>query len=189
MCSAALRTYLLELDALPDAPLIAMTPVSLRDEDDDESGNAVGTILCNLGTHLVDAEERLIAIRTSMRSAKAALKGLNQLQVTALSAAVMAPLGLGLLPSVQSAVRPPYNLVISNVPGPKDPLFWNGARLEGMYPLSIPTNGQALNITVTSYAGDMEFGLIGDRRSLPHLQRMLPALEEGLAQLEKAFGV
>jgi hypothetical protein len=58
-----------------------------------------------------------------------------------------------------------------------------------MYPLSIPTNGQALNITVTSYAGDLEFGLIGDRRSLPHLQRMLPALEEGLAQLEKAFGV
>jgi WS/DGAT/MGAT family acyltransferase len=189
MCAAALRSYLLELDALPDSPLIAMTPVSLRDQDDDETSNAVGTILCNLGTHLVDPEERLIAIRTSMRSAKAALKGLNQLQVTALSAAVMAPLGLGLLPSVQSAVRPPYNLVISNVPGPKEPLYWNGARLEGMYPLSIPTNGQALNITVTSYAGDMEFGLIGDRRSLPHLQRMLSALDEGLAELEKAFGV
>jgi diacylglycerol O-acyltransferase len=189
MCAAALRSYLLSLDALPDSPLIAMTPVSLRDQDDDETSNAVGTILCNLGTHLVDPEERLIAIRTSMRSAKAALKGLNQLQVTALSAAVMAPLGLGLLPSVQSAVRPPYNLVISNVPGPKEPLYWNGARLEGMYPLSIPTNGQALNITVTSYAGDMEFGLIGDRRSLPHLQRMLSALDEGLAELEKAFGV
>jgi hypothetical protein len=99
----------------------------------------------------------------------------------------MSPLALGLMPGIQSAVRPPYNLVISNVPGPRDPLYWNGARLDGMYPLSIPTNGQALNITVTSYAGDMEFGLIGDRRSLPHLQRMLAALEEGLAGLEKAF--
>jgi hypothetical protein len=83
-------------------------------------------------------------------------------------------------------VRPPYNLVISNVPGPKRPLFWNGARLDGMYPLSIPTNGQALNITVTSYAGQMQFGLVGCRRSLPHLQRLLPALEDGLAELEKA---
>jgi WS/DGAT/MGAT family acyltransferase len=189
MCAAALRTYLLELDALPDAPLVAMTPVSLRDEDDEDSGNAVGTILCNLHTNLEDAQERLLAIHESMVAAKTALKGLNQLQVTALSAAVMAPLGLGLMPGIQSAVRPPYNLVISNVPGPREPLYWNGARLEGMYPLSIPTNGQALNITVTSYAGDMEFGLIGDRRSLPSLQRMLPALEDGLALLEKAFGV
>ncbi|GAC1609304.1 MAG: wax ester/triacylglycerol synthase family O-acyltransferase [Mycobacteriales bacterium] len=189
MCAAALRTYLLELDTLPDAPLIAMTPVSLREEGDDDSGNAVGTILCNLGTHLVDPQERLLAIRASMHSAKASLRGLNQLQVTALSAAVMAPLGLGLLPGLQAAVRPPYNLVISNVPGPSEPLYWNGARLEGMYPLSIPTNGQALNITVTSYAGDMEFGLIGDRRSLPHLQRMLPALEDGLAELEKVYGL
>jgi WS/DGAT/MGAT family acyltransferase len=187
MCAAALRTYLLELDALPDAPLVAMTPVSLREEGDDEAGNAVGTILCTLATDVADPEERLLAIRTSMRSAKAALQGLNQLQVTALSAAVMGPLVLGLAPGLQAAVRPPYNLVISNVPGPKEPLYWNGARLEGMYPLSIPTNGQALNITVTSYAGQMEFGLIGDRRALPHLQRMLPALDDALAELEKAF--
>lgn len=189
MCASALRSYLLELDALPDAPLVAMTPVSLKEEGDEDSGNAVGTILCNLGTDLADPEERLRAIHASMQAAKAALRGLNQLQVTALSAAVMSPLALGFAPSLQSALPPPYNLVISNVPGPKKPLYWNGARLDGMYPLSIPTNGQALNITVTSYAGDMEFGLVGCRRSLPHLQRLLPALEEGLAELEKAFGV
>jgi len=189
MSAAALRSYLLELDALPDAPLVAMTPVSLRDDEDDDGGNAVGTILCNLATDVADPEERLLAIRASMRAAKANLRGLNQTQVTAISAAMMSPLALGLVPSVQSAVRPPYNLVISNVPGPKKPLYWNGARLEGMYPLSIPTNGQAMNITVTSYAGDLEFGLVGCRRSLPHLQRLLPALEEGLAELEKAFAV
>jgi WS/DGAT/MGAT family acyltransferase len=186
MCASALRVYLLELDELPDAPLVAMTPVSLREEGHDEGGNAVGTILCNLGTHIADPEERLLVIRASMRSAKAGLKGLNQLQVTALSAAVMGPLVFGQVPGIQAAVRPPYNLVISNVPGPKRPLFWNGARLDGMYPLSIPTNGQALNITVTSYAGQMQFGLVGCRRSLPHLQRLLPALEDGLAELEKA---
>ncbi len=188
MCAAALRSYLLELDALPDAPLVAMTPVSLRGDGDEDSGNAVGTILCNLATNVADPQERLLAIRTSMRAAKAGLKGLSQLQVTALSAAVMSPMVLAQLPGVSSVTRPPFNLVISNVPGPKEPLYWNGARLEGMYPLSIPTMGQALNITVTSYAGEIEFGLIGCRRSLPHLQRLLPALDEALAELEKAFG-
>lgn len=187
MCSSALRTYLLELDALPEAPLVAMTPVSLREEGDEGGGNAVGTILCNLGTHLADPVERLQAIRASMGAAKSALEGLNQLQITALSAAVMSPMVLAQLPGVATAVRPPFNLVISNVPGPKEPLYWNGARLEGMFPLSIPTAGQALNITVTSYAGEIEFGLVGCRRSVPHLQRLLPALDEGLAELEKAF--
>lgn len=188
MCSSALRRYLLELDALPEAPLIAMTPVSLRGEGDEDGGNAVGTILCNLATDLADPQERLQAISASMTAAKGSLSGLNQLQVTALSAAVMSPMVLAQLPGVAGAVRPPFNLVISNVPGPQRPLYWNGARLEGMYPLSIPTAGQALNITVTSYAGQMEFGLIGCRRSLPHLQRLLPALDEALAELEKAVG-
>ena len=188
MCSSALRDYLQDLDALPDTPLIAMTPVSLRGEDDESTGNAVGTILCNLATHLADPEARLLAIHQSMMAGKAGLRGLSQLQVTALSALVMAPLLLASLPGGTLA-PPAYNLVISNVPGPRDPLYWNGAHLEGMYPLSIPLNGQALNITVTSYAGQLQFGLTGDRRSLPSLQRMLAGLEEGLAAMEKAFGV
>jgi hypothetical protein len=78
--------------------------------------------------------------------------------------------------------------VISNVPGPKRPLYFNGARLQGIYPLSIPTIGQALNITVTSYAGNMEFGLIGCRRSVPHLQRLLTHLDDALEELVKVTG-
>ena len=188
MCSGALRAYMLELGALPDAPLVAMTPVSLRREDDDEeSGNAVGTILCNLATDVSDAGERLAAIHTSMQRGKDLFSGLNQVQATAISAAMMLPLLLEQVPGgVARLAPPPYNLVISNVPGPKNPLYWNGARLQGVYPLSIPLTGQALNITVTSYAGNMEFGLIGCRRSVPHLQRLLTHLEDALADLEKA---
>jgi diacylglycerol O-acyltransferase len=187
MSASALRAYLIDMDALPDAPLIAMTPVSLKDDDDEDSSNSVGVILCNLATHLADPAERLLAIRSSMLAGKAGLQGLSQLQITALSAAVMAPLVLDLVPGVSKVAPPAYNLVISNVPGPSEPLYWNGARLEGMYPLSIPLNGQALNITVTSYAGQVQFGLIGCRRTVPHLQRMLVGLENGLAELEKAF--
>lgn len=188
MCSSALRGYLRDLDALPDRPLIAMTPVSLRGDDDEGGGNAVGTILCNLATDVEDAEARLMAIRASMLAGKAGLAGLSQLQVTALSAAAMAPMLLGQLPGVSQLAPPAFNIVISNVPGPKEPLYWNGAHLAGMYPLSIPLNGQALNITVTSYAGQVQFGLTGCRRTLPHLQRLLVGLEDALVDLEKAFG-
>jgi diacylglycerol O-acyltransferase len=187
MCAAALRDYLLEQDALPEAPLVAMSPVSLRGDDDDGHGNAVGAVLVSLATDVADAEERLLAIRTSSRAAKASLAGLSQLQVTALSAAVVSPLLLTQLPAAQRLVRPAFNVVISNVPGPAYPLYWNGARLDGMYPLSIPINGQALNITVTSYNGKVHFGLTGCRRSLPHMQHLLHGLDEGLARLEKAF--
>jgi diacylglycerol O-acyltransferase len=187
MCSGALRQYMLALDALPDAPLVAMTPVSLRGEDDDDTGGvSVGAILVSLATDVEDPAERLLAIRASSLDAKAAMAGLSQLQATALSAAMLAPLLLEQTP-VSGLVRPPFNVVISNVPGPKEPLYWNGARLDGMYPLSIPLNGQALNITVTSYAGRAQFGLTGCRRTLPHMQRLLAGLEESLAAAEKAF--
>ena len=188
-CAGALRAYLLELDGLPDDPLIAMTPVSLRGEDSGEdSGNAVGAVLCNLATDLADAGDRLAAIHQSMNAAKDLLRGLSQLQATAVSAALLAPMMLQPLGPLSRLAPPPYNLVISNVPGPRQPLYLNGARLDGVYPLSIPLAGQALNITVTSYVDNMEFGLIGCRRSVPHLQRMLVHLEDALAELVKVTG-
>ena len=188
MCSSALRAYMLELGALPDAPLTAMTPVSLRREDTGEdSGNAVGTILCNLATDIADPADRLAAIHESMQRGKDLFAGLNQMQASAISAVMMAPLTLSMMPGgVAQLAPPPFNLIISNVPGPKKPLYFNGARLTGVYPLSIPTIGQALNITVTSYVDNMEFGLTGCRRSVPHLQRLLTHLEDALADLEKA---
>jgi WS/DGAT/MGAT family acyltransferase len=186
MCSGALRAYLLEQDALPDSSLIAMTPVSLRDGDSQEQSNAVGAILCNLATDLEHPGARLVAVRASMQQGKATLRGLNQTQVTALSAVVMAPLLLNSVLDLHKVTPPPFNLVISNVPGPKEPLYWNGARLQGMYPLSIPLDGQAMNITLTSYAGQVQFGIVGCRRSVPRLQRLLVHLEESLQGLEEA---
>lgn len=188
MCGGALRHYLLELGALPDRPLVAMVPVSLRTPSSghDPAGNAVGTILCNLGTHLDDAAERYELIRTSMARGKRMFAGLSPLQITVLSALVMAPIAAGPLPGVIQYTPPSFNLVISNVPGPTKPLYWNGARLQGVYPLSIPIDGQALNITATSYAGSVEFGLTGCRRSVPHLQRLLGHLDTSLAELELA---
>ncbi|MCW2622999.1 MAG: Wax ester synthase/acyl-CoA:diacylglycerol acyltransferase [Frankiales bacterium] len=188
MCSTALRSYLTEQGQLPTAPLVAMTPVSRHTDDADAPpGNAVATVLCTLATDEPDAEARLTAIHASMGEAKRALAGLSPHQVTAVSGLVMAPVLLNGMVGLHRAGRPPFNLIISNIPGPAEVRFWNGARLRGTYPLSIPAQGQALNITVLSYAGEMHFGLIGCRRAVPHLQRLLAGLEDGLADLEKAY--
>lgn len=190
MCSGALRDYLRGLDALPDSPLIAMVPVSLHGDDRQrEAGNAIGVVMCNLATHLTDPAARLATINASMADGKAALAGMSSLQIVAMSALGMSPLALAPLLHVENRLRPPFNLVISNVPGPRSPLYYNGARLDGLYPLSIPFDGQALNITCTSYSDALAFGLTGCRRSVPHLQRLLGHLDDELQLLETAAGV
>jgi len=191
MCSGALRSYLISLEALPDAPLIAMVPVALRVKDRAarDGGNAVGAVMVNLGTHLSDPADRLRSVRKSMTDGKRALSAMTPLQILAMSGIGMSPLVLQPLLKIQGITRPPFNLIISNVPGPRSALYLNGARLDGMYPLSIPLDGQALNITCTSYNKDLAFGLTGCRRSVPHLQRLLGYLGDELTALEKAVGV
>jgi len=185
MSAGALRSYLLEQNALPSASLTAMTPVSLRKGDDDgeSTGNAVGTILATLATDEADPQRRLEKITESTRRAKDVVRGLSQLQMTALSVGVMLPMTVNSLTGLYRVGTLPFNIVISNVPGPKDSLYLHGARLSGLYPLSIPLNGQAMNITATSYTGDMGIGLTACRRSVPHVQRMLTGLDKSLDEL------
>ncbi|MDT4920425.1 MAG: diacylglycerol O-acyltransferase / wax synthase [Pseudonocardiales bacterium] len=191
MCAGALRRYLVSMDALPDAPLIAMVPVSLHGEDtgDSDGGNAVGTVMCNLGTDCSDAADRLARVHRSMEDGKDALRSMTPMQIMMMSAIGLSPLAVLPLLGLTGSVRPPFNLVISNVPGPREPLYWNGARLDGLYPLSIPLDGQALNITCTSYSHEIAFGLTGCRRTVPHLQRLLGYLNDDLEALEEAVGI
>lgn len=182
MCASALRAYLKDQNALPEKPLIAMVPMSLR-KDDSDAGNQVAMILANLATHIEDPIERLAAIKRSVQTSKDRFSQMNQKEIMNYLGAVMAPAGLnmvtGLLPKWQS-----FNVVISNVPGPKSPLYFQGAKMEGSYPVSIVTDGFALNITLNSYVDKLEFGLIACRRTLPHMQRLLDDLENGLKELE-----
>jgi diacylglycerol O-acyltransferase len=193
MCSGAIRSYLIEHDALPDAPLVSMVPVALDAKRSGTAagagGNSVGAVMVKLGTDLDDPADRLASIHASMRTGKEALGSMSQLQIMAMSALGMAPSIVTPMLRMQGIIRPPFNLIISNVPGPKKPMYLNGARMTGTYPLSIPINGMALNITCNSYAGDMDFGLTGCRRSVPHLQRLLTHLDDELGALEKAAGV
>ena len=87
-------------------------------------------------------------------------------------ALLIAPILLSMIPGAAGRVRPAFNVIVSNVPGPETPLYFRGWRLEATYPLSIPFHGHALNITVSGYAGTLGFGFIGCRDALPHLQRL-----------------
>jgi diacylglycerol O-acyltransferase len=185
MCSSALRRYLEEFGGgVPEKPLTAMAPVSIRPTDSEEFGNALSVAFVNLGTHLADPEERLKVIQTSIRDGRSLIQELSFSEVTLYTALLAAPaltpalLGLG-------AALPATNVVISNVPGPSKTMYWNGARLDGMYPVSIVFHGLAVNITVTSYAGSLDFGIVACRRSVPRVQRIIDFLENGLVEIEE----
>jgi len=182
ICSGALREYLLTQNALPKKPLIAMVPASVRSDDSDFS-NRITMILANLGTHKDDPLERLKTVRRSVLSAKERFKRMNANQILNYSAFVYGLAGFniasGLMPKRQA-----FNVIISNVPGPQEPLYWNGARLEALYPASIVLDGQALNITMTSYMDKLEVGLTACRNALPKMQNLLTHLEEEIQRFE-----
>ena len=188
MCAGALRSYLTDQNALPEKPLVAMVPVSLRTADDAAGGNAVAAVLANLATHLDDPAQRLATIGASMRNNKAVLAQLPRPQAMALGMMLLSPVVLGGMMGT-AAGPPPLNVCISNVPGARNPLYTNGARLQGTYPMSIAANGQALNITLVGSGDSLDFGLVGCRRAVPHLQRLLAHLETSLKDLEQAVGL
>lgn len=189
MCGGALRRYLTDLDELPDRSLIAMVPISLRRAGtafDAGSGNAFGSILCDLQTTTDDPAERLAKIRETMTVSKRRMESLSPGEALAVSRVVMGGAAVAALTGFTSTPRQPFNLVISNVPASPHPLYFNGAEMTDLYPISMISEGQRMNITVTRYADSITFGIVGDRSSLPHLQRMLVHLEDTLADLEKA---
>jgi diacylglycerol O-acyltransferase len=186
VCAGALRKYLMARDNLPEKPLIAMVPVSLHGETR-KGGNQVALMLANLATDVADPLARLQRIVASTAAAKARLSGMVRVEKIAHAAMMLAPM----LPDMitgRARKRPAFNLIISNVPGPTGTLYLNGARLDEAYPVSIPADFLALNITVSGYGDRLGFGFTACRRAVPALQRMVDHLDEAFAELESALG-
>ena len=190
LCAGALRRWLADHDALTDAPLISAVPVSVRTEEQRGThGNRVSMMFAPLPTHLADPEDRLRASHEAMRAAKEQhgalpadlLADVTQFAMPALAGqAARLSARLRLLERVN-----PFNLIISNVPGPNVPLYYAGAELVAYYPLSAIVDGQGLNITVMSYGGALHFGLIADRDLVPDLDVMARYLAEELAAFQR----
>jgi diacylglycerol O-acyltransferase len=100
---------------------------------------------------------------------------------------ISSPQILTRIPGIGSRMPPTYNIIISNVPGPRGKLFFMGAEMEAYYPISALAHGQALNITVLSYSGGLYFGFTGCADKVPHLQRLAVYTGEAIDELERVF--
>jgi diacylglycerol O-acyltransferase len=196
ICATALRGYLAGHGGVPKKPLVAAMPVSLREESNKELNNQASISLVQLGTHLADPMRRMNAIMASTAKVKEALAGLKSVLPTDYPS-LLAPWlvgGAGRLAlktygraGITERLPAIANLAISNVPGPQLPLYLAGARMLTFHPLSIIMHGLALNITIQTYAGRVDFGLIGDRASLADLQRLADGIEAAFEEARAVF--
>ena len=189
VCSDALRRYLIDRGELPDASLTALVPVSVRPADGPDDGNALSATLTTLATDVADPVDRLAAVKSSMDRAKDRMSRMSRSELSTYGTLLFGPVLAGQITGTAGQIPPMFNVLISNVPGPREHLYWNGARLDGIYPMSLLFDGYGLNITQTSYGSSFEFGITADRKAVPHVQRMIDHIEEALATLETALGV
>ena len=193
MCAGALRRWLTDHDSLPDAPLIAMIPVSVRDPASKGAlGNKVSAMLATLPTNVAEPAERLEIVHAATKIAKAQqavipqglVDQVSDFALPALTArAARVVFATGVLHRL-----PPFNLCISNVPGPNVPVYLCGAKLLAHYPVSVITDGQGLNITLVGYLGKLHFGLVSCRELVPDIDALAGYLVEELDSLLKVVG-
>jgi len=188
-CGGALRRFLDELGELPRRSLIASIPVALpRDTNEPGGGgNAISFANVKLGTDVADVRERFEIIHRSSTVGRAHLKQMGSTALMTYTVLTSSPQMLTRIPAVGSRVPPIYNVIISNVPGPRGKLYLLGAEMEAYYPISALAHGQALNITVLSYAGGLYFGFTGCADKVPRLQRLAVYTGEALDELERTF--
>jgi len=167
---------------------VAAVPVSLRELGDESMNNQITMMLCSLATDIAGPIARIKAINGSSTAAKGMLGSVKG-AISQDYAFLGAPLLLHSMISLygQSGLAHwtsfPANLVISNVPGPVVPQYVGEAKVSGLYPVSIPTHGCALNITVQSYLDELDFRIAADRRAVPDAVRLLALIAEDFAEL------
>ena len=191
ICAGALRRYLLEKHGLPNEPLVAMVPVSLREAGNTDTNNQVSGMLCSLATDVADPLERLKAIHASSVQAKefsGKIRDVTPRDFSIFGAPLVLQGAIGAYgrSGLADHLPPSANVVISNVPGPQTPLYVAGAKVLTLFPVSIPSHGVALNLTVQSYCGALDFGLTACRRTVPELAKLAGYLEESLLELHDA---
>lgn len=191
--SGVLRRWLLDRGELPKQSLVAFCPITVRDREhdtaNDQHGNMFGLWLCPLGTNLDEPAARLDLIHRSMSEGKlwVAKRGAAASPLTT-AGSIAATVIFPLLPFTQK-IRTGYNLPISHVPGPRDEMYWNGAHVEAMYPVSTVYDGQTLNVTTCSYADRIGFGYAAGREAVPDIETLIPLTEQCLRELEAALGL
>jgi len=194
VCTGALRSFLLEGDELPDKPLVAVVPVSVRPDIDCPKGsNQISSMFVQLPVELERPIDRLMAIHDGTKGAKE--------EHNALGADTLLNWAEHATPSVFASAarlysrmrladrhRPIANLVISNVPGPDFPLYLAGAELEAGFPLGPVMEGMGVNITIMSYQGVLYWGIMASPDTIPRVWDLTAAIPIALDELLDAAG-
>jgi diacylglycerol O-acyltransferase / wax synthase len=188
LSTSTVRDWLLERDALPEEPLVAMVPVSVRSEEEvGEYGNRVSMMMVPIPTDEPDAKRRLLRCHEVLQSAKErhnALPASLLTDATSFIPPAVAALAARTMVDILSRTRPPINLIVSNVPGPREPLYCAGAELQANYPVSAVVDGVGLNITVLSYRDHIDFGIVGDRDMVDDAWSLVEGAQRALAELD-----
>ena len=191
LCAGALRRWLIDHDALPAAPLVAMVPVSVRVEEHGAFGNRISAMLAALPTNEPDPKHRLELMQAEMRVAKEE-HGAIPASLLQDFLSFAPPSVAGMASRVVTRTRLfermniPFNVIISNVPGPQFPIYHCGAEMKALYPLSPIADGVGLNMTLMSYRGSLDFGLLADREMVPDIWALLQGVEDELDDLVAA---
>jgi diacylglycerol O-acyltransferase len=188
LATTALRRWLLDHDALPEVPLVAAVPVSVRARDESGAlGNQISIMLAELPTHQRDPEQRLESVRSSMLEAKRAFVATPASLLQDMSAIVPTALsGLAARALFRLATSPgvPFNLFVSNIPGPPRSLYIAGAKVRGIHPVSGVTDlTGGLNISLFSYDGALDFGLVACREMVPDVWHLIGYLQDAMAEM------
>jgi diacylglycerol O-acyltransferase / wax synthase len=191
LCATAVRRWLHERDELPREPLVAMIPVSVRAPDQRGTyGNRISAMIVPIPTDVAEPRRRLQRAHELLGCAKAnhaALPADLLTDATSFIPPAVAALASRAVIDVLGRTRPPLNLVISNVPGPREPLYCAGALLEATFPVSVVVDGVGLNITVMSYRDHLDFGIVADRKQIPDAWPLMDHLGAALDELESVM--
>ncbi len=191
LCSGALRRYLAGRGALPEKALTAGMPVSIRPLGNAQLNNQVFFTLSRLPTDVAEPLPRLAAAKIAGQEAKnlfSDMRDLVTMDVSILGIPLVVTGLVRLWTGARAAnyLSPFFNLVVSNVPGPRQTMYCVGAPATHYFPVSIPYHGCALNITVQSYLDQLDFGLIACSETVPDAQRIADFVVEDFAAMRKA---
>jgi diacylglycerol O-acyltransferase len=178
LCSGALRKYMVEKSALPSKSLIASVPVSVRQVN--RSGNQITYVSANLATNEPDTMTRLAKIGTSTKDAKQEIGAVSSDAATSFAVIAQGLVAVMNQLNMTNLLPPAANVTISNVPGPRQPLYFGQAKLEATYPLSVLIDGQSLNITVVSYCDRIDFGLMACRDTIPDVGKIADYIDDAM---------
>ena len=190
ICAGGLRRYLQDIDALPEQSLVASMPVSVRSEDvaaATDKANAISFMFATMGTDLDDPRARVDVIKESVAEAKAHLNAIPTEAVDLYTSLTMGRFIASQVTGLGAVGKPMFNVLISNVPGPREKLYYNGAEVLGLYPLSVLQSGQVLNITALSYDTSVNVAFTACPSGLPHIQHLALHCADAFEELEAAY--